>query len=200
LSDILRRKDKIDTAARDGALRHVRLFEAAPVAYNNGDSVAYCEQTFRSYDPASGSYLGYGGFRHACPWSATSLGSPTNTGPPCRPGRPVYAKKPRASVGSTAGQDLARLGKGELSALSPVAPRRRSAATLGNYSGDGAVQKKPRAEDTDTVAVRRASASWRSEAVLTIRPELLAKGRERGSSEHRTDRPRRISPATNSSE
>ena len=41
--------------------------EAAPVAYNNGDSVAYCEQTFRSYDPASGSYLGYDGFRHACP-------------------------------------------------------------------------------------------------------------------------------------
>jgi hypothetical protein len=41
--------------------------EAAPVAYNNGDSLAYCEQTFRSYDPASGSYLGYDGFRHACP-------------------------------------------------------------------------------------------------------------------------------------
>jgi hypothetical protein len=40
---------------------------AAPVVYNNGDSVAYCEQTFRSYDPASGSYLGYDGFRHACP-------------------------------------------------------------------------------------------------------------------------------------
>ena len=38
-----------------------------PVAYNNGNSVAYCEQTFRSYDPASGSYLGYDGFRHACP-------------------------------------------------------------------------------------------------------------------------------------
>jgi hypothetical protein len=40
---------------------------AAPAAYNNGDSVAYCEQTYRSYDPASGSYLGYDGFRHACP-------------------------------------------------------------------------------------------------------------------------------------
>ena len=41
--------------------------DAAPPAYNNGDSVAYCEQTYRSYDPASGSYLGYDGFRHACP-------------------------------------------------------------------------------------------------------------------------------------
>ena len=41
--------------------------DAAPAAYNNGDSVAYCEQTYRSYDPASGSYLGYDGYRHACP-------------------------------------------------------------------------------------------------------------------------------------
>ncbi len=40
---------------------------AGPVAYNNGNSVAYCELTFRSYDPTSGSYLGYDGFRHACP-------------------------------------------------------------------------------------------------------------------------------------
>jgi hypothetical protein len=41
--------------------------DAAPTVYNNGGSVAYCEQTYRSYDPASGSYLGYDGFRHPCP-------------------------------------------------------------------------------------------------------------------------------------
>jgi BA14K-like protein len=41
--------------------------DAAPTAYNNADFVAYCQQTYRSYDPASGSYLGYDGFRHACP-------------------------------------------------------------------------------------------------------------------------------------
>jgi hypothetical protein len=41
--------------------------DAAPVVYNNGDSVAYCEQTYRSYDPGSGTYLGYDGFRHTCP-------------------------------------------------------------------------------------------------------------------------------------
>ena len=41
--------------------------DAAPVVYNNGDSIAYCEQTYRSYDPASGTYLGYDGFRHRCP-------------------------------------------------------------------------------------------------------------------------------------
>jgi hypothetical protein len=28
---------------------------------------AYCVQRFKSYDPASGTYLGYDGQRHACP-------------------------------------------------------------------------------------------------------------------------------------
>ena len=32
-----------------------------------GDSSAYCARTFRSYDPASGTYLGYDGLRHPCP-------------------------------------------------------------------------------------------------------------------------------------
>jgi hypothetical protein len=31
------------------------------------DSVAYCMQTYRSYDPQSGTYLGYDGLRHPCP-------------------------------------------------------------------------------------------------------------------------------------
>ena len=34
---------------------------------NDGGSVAYCQQTYRSYDPASGTYLGYDGMRHPCP-------------------------------------------------------------------------------------------------------------------------------------
>jgi len=29
--------------------------------------VAYCEQRFRSYDPDTGTYLGYDGHRHPCP-------------------------------------------------------------------------------------------------------------------------------------
>lgn len=33
----------------------------------NADAVAYCSQRFKSYDPASGTYLGYDGNRHACP-------------------------------------------------------------------------------------------------------------------------------------
>jgi hypothetical protein len=38
-------------------------YAAAPVANDE----AYCEQRFRSYDPASGTYLGYDGLRHQCP-------------------------------------------------------------------------------------------------------------------------------------
>ncbi len=38
---------------------------AAPPA--GGDAVGYCMQTYRSYDPRSGTYLGYDGYRHPCP-------------------------------------------------------------------------------------------------------------------------------------
>jgi len=40
--------------------------EAAPVVVGGGDP-GYCAQRFRSYDPASGSYLGFDGLRHPCP-------------------------------------------------------------------------------------------------------------------------------------
>jgi BA14K-like protein len=36
-------------------------------AYAPDDAEAYCEQRFRSYDPRSGTYLGYDGRRHPCP-------------------------------------------------------------------------------------------------------------------------------------
>jgi hypothetical protein len=46
-------------------------FAAAPRAYYapgpTAREVAYCSQRFKSYDPASGTYLGYDGNRHACP-------------------------------------------------------------------------------------------------------------------------------------
>jgi hypothetical protein len=35
--------------------------------YAGGDAVAYCSQRFRSYDPASGTYMGYDNQRHPCP-------------------------------------------------------------------------------------------------------------------------------------
>jgi BA14K-like protein len=40
-----------------------------PVAYGPppGDAIGYCMQQFKSYDPRSGTYLGYDGFRHPCP-------------------------------------------------------------------------------------------------------------------------------------
>jgi len=46
-----------------------QYYDAAPVAVVPGgdDAVAWCMQTYRSYDPASGTYLGYDGLRHPCP-------------------------------------------------------------------------------------------------------------------------------------
>ena len=40
----------------------------APVVYSGGGGdAAYCAQRFKSYDPRSGTYLGYDGKRHPCP-------------------------------------------------------------------------------------------------------------------------------------
>ncbi|MGY3507179.1 BA14K family protein [Bradyrhizobium lupini] len=39
----------------------------AVVPDGGGDSAAYCAQRYKSYDPASGTYLGYDGQRHPCP-------------------------------------------------------------------------------------------------------------------------------------
>jgi hypothetical protein len=38
-----------------------------PYAYAEGDAVAYCMSRYQSYDPASGTYLGFDGYRHPCP-------------------------------------------------------------------------------------------------------------------------------------
>lgn len=43
-------------------------YAAVPLGQSRSDDdEAYCEQRFRSYDPASGTYLGYDGQRHPCP-------------------------------------------------------------------------------------------------------------------------------------
>ena len=39
----------------------------APAPYAGGGAVAYCQQRFRSYDPGTGTYLGFDGLRHPCP-------------------------------------------------------------------------------------------------------------------------------------
>jgi hypothetical protein len=41
------------------------VVQVAPAG--GGDDVAYCMQTYRSYDPRSGTYLGNDGYRHPCP-------------------------------------------------------------------------------------------------------------------------------------
>jgi hypothetical protein len=40
---------------------------AVAPAPGGDDAVAYCMQTYRSYDPTSGTYLGRDGYRHPCP-------------------------------------------------------------------------------------------------------------------------------------
>ena len=51
-----------------GALSQPRttVIEEPGYAYGGGGS-AYCAQRYRSYDPASGTFLGYDGLRHPCP-------------------------------------------------------------------------------------------------------------------------------------
>ena len=38
-----------------------------PGYIEGGDAVGYCMSRFRSYDPGSGTYLGFDGMRHPCP-------------------------------------------------------------------------------------------------------------------------------------
>ena len=40
---------------------------AVPADVGGGDAVAYCMQTYRSYDVRSGTYMGLDGYRHPCP-------------------------------------------------------------------------------------------------------------------------------------
>ena len=44
-------------------------YYSGPVYYDGppDDAVRYCMRRFRSYDPRSGTYLGYDGYRHPCP-------------------------------------------------------------------------------------------------------------------------------------
>jgi hypothetical protein len=50
----------------DGYYDDSAVVAAAPAPVDD-DAVAYCMQTYQSYDPASGTYLGFDGLRHPCP-------------------------------------------------------------------------------------------------------------------------------------
>jgi len=50
----------------DGYSDDAAVVAVAP-APGGDDVVAYCMQTYQSYDPASGTYLGFDGLRHPCP-------------------------------------------------------------------------------------------------------------------------------------
>jgi hypothetical protein len=52
-----------------GGLAAGAILGSAAIASSHAQASAnaYCEQKYRSYDPASGTYLGYDGQRHPCP-------------------------------------------------------------------------------------------------------------------------------------
>jgi hypothetical protein len=54
-------------AVAAGAIFGLAAGAIAANAAAGNSAVAYCSQRFRSYDPASGTYLGYDGYRHPCP-------------------------------------------------------------------------------------------------------------------------------------
>lgn len=60
----------IGSAAASNAARPVAVYETpAPVVYARPVAVrgsAYCAARYASYDPVSGTYLGYDGLRHPC--------------------------------------------------------------------------------------------------------------------------------------
>jgi hypothetical protein len=70
-------------------------------------------------------------------------------------------KKPRGELWARAGQTSA-LGQGRIKRAMTVAHRRRSAATLGNYSRDGAAEKSPAPETRvlQRALVGRVCAPW----------------------------------------
>ena len=51
----------------DGYYDDGAVVAAVPAPVGGDDAVAYCMQTYQSYDPASGTYLGYDGLRYPCP-------------------------------------------------------------------------------------------------------------------------------------
>ena len=44
-----------------------RTYAYPAYGYSGGGDDAYCFNQFRSYDPRTGTYLGYDGYRHPCP-------------------------------------------------------------------------------------------------------------------------------------
>ena len=44
-----------------------RYYGPPAYAYEADPADAYCFRRFKSYDPRSGTYLGYDGYRHPCP-------------------------------------------------------------------------------------------------------------------------------------
>jgi hypothetical protein len=57
----------IGGAIADSHRHHDDYYDGPPPDDVPDDAVAYCMHRFKSYDPDSGTYLGYDGYRHPCP-------------------------------------------------------------------------------------------------------------------------------------
>lgn len=62
-----RNNDGAVAAGIIGGIAAGALIGSAASANSGGNAVAYCSQRYRSYDPASGTYLNYDGNRYPCP-------------------------------------------------------------------------------------------------------------------------------------
>jgi hypothetical protein len=54
-------------AARPYYYNYGYAYAPRPYYYGDAGAVSYCMSRFKSYDPESGTYLGYDGDRHPCP-------------------------------------------------------------------------------------------------------------------------------------
>ena len=62
-----RRNHNNGGAVAAGAIIGLAAGAIAANAAAGNNAVGYCSQRYRSYDPGSGTYLGYDGYRHPCP-------------------------------------------------------------------------------------------------------------------------------------
>jgi hypothetical protein len=56
-------------------------YQSEPYGYAGSADAAWCAQRYRSFNPATGTYLGYDGWQHACQGPAAAQGSAFDSAP-----------------------------------------------------------------------------------------------------------------------
>jgi hypothetical protein len=57
-------------------------YQSEPYGYAGSPDAAWCAQRYRSFNPATGTYLGYDGRQHGCQGPATAQGGAFGSAPP----------------------------------------------------------------------------------------------------------------------